>query len=173
MAITFILLVLTHYVIIVAYNLPLIFLHVVSILLPLAFGFLCRESGRRTMAIEFVYGVVVAVLSILVMAKVIGKLDNVPVLPRNAYEWREFAEYGASIAFGFFTGVIIRQTVIAMISVEVAPNWLIRMISKAVADKLGGHASGFNMRTIQSLISATAAAGSAIASLITGLSKFF
>ena len=87
-----------------------------SIVVPFVFGFLCRESGRRTMAIGLFYGVMVAVLAILVMAKVVGKIDNVPVLPRNAYEWREFAEYGASIAFGFFTGVIIRQTVIAMLA---------------------------------------------------------
>src|ERR1043166_5926815 len=53
MAMTFILLVLAHYVIIAEYSLPLIFLHIVSILVPLAFGFLCRESGRRTMVIEF------------------------------------------------------------------------------------------------------------------------
>ena len=66
------------------------------------------------MAIKFVSGVVVAILSILVMAKIVGTVDHVPVLPRNAYEWREFAEYGASIAFGFFTGVVIRQIVIAM-----------------------------------------------------------
>jgi hypothetical protein len=47
------------------------------------------------------------------MSAIVGKLDNVPVLPRNAYEWREFAEYGISIAFGFLTGVLIRQIVTA------------------------------------------------------------
>jgi len=173
MSLTFILLILAHYVIIVEYNLPLIFLRVVSIVVPLAFGFLCRESGRRTMAIEFFYGVAVAVLSILIMAKVVGKLDSVPVLPRNAYEWREFAEYGASIAFGFFTGVIIRQTVIAMVAPAAPPNWLIRTISNAIAEKLGGKAAGFNIRTVQALISAASAVGSAITSLITGLGQFF
>ena len=173
MSVTFILLILAHYIIIVEYSLPLIFLHIVSIVVPLAFGFLCRESSRRTMAIGFFYGVVVAVLSILVMAKVVGKLDNVPVLPRNAYEWREFAEYGASIAFGFFTGVILRQTVIAMLAPAPSPNWLIRTISNAIAEKLGGEAAGFNIRTIQALISAATAAGSAITSLITGLGQFF
>ena len=46
MAMTFILLVIAHYIIIVEYSLPLIFLRVVSIVVPLAFGFLCRESER-------------------------------------------------------------------------------------------------------------------------------
>jgi hypothetical protein len=173
MSLTFILLLAAHAVIIVEYSLPLIFLHVVSIVVPLLFGFLCRDTGRYPLAFGFFYGVVVAVLSILVMSKIVGKLDNVPVLPRNAYEWREFAEYGASIAFGFLTGVIVRQTVIAMRTPAVAPNWVIGAISKAVAEKLGGEKAGFNIKTIQSVVSAATAAGSALTSLITGLSQFF
>ena len=66
MTLTFILLVLAHYLIIVEYNLPLVFLRIVSILLPLTFGFFCRESGRPTIAIEFIYGLVVAMASILI-----------------------------------------------------------------------------------------------------------
>jgi hypothetical protein len=173
MSVTFILLILAHYIIIVAYSLPLIFLHIVSIVVPLVFGFLCRECGQRTMAVGFFCGVVVAVLSILVMAAVVGKIDKVPVLPRNAYEWREFAEYGASIAFGFFTGVVLRQTLIAQLAPGPSPNWLIRTISSAITEKLGGEAAGFNTKTIQALISAATAAGSAITSLITGLGQFF
>jgi hypothetical protein len=137
-AMTFILFVLAHAIIIVEYSLPLVFLRVVSIVVPLVFGFLCRETSRRTMVAEFLFGVVVAVLSILVMSKVVGKLDQVPVLPRNSYEWREFIEYGASIAFGFFTGAIIRHTVIAMRSSSATPNRVIRMISTRISEKLGG-----------------------------------
>jgi len=173
MAVTFILLVAAHYIIIVEYNLPLVFLRVVSIAVPLAFGLLCRESERYPLALEFACGVVVAVLSILVMSKVVGKLDNVPVLPRNLYEWEEFAEYGASIAFGFFTGVIVRQTVTAMASPHVQPHWAIGLLSKAVSDKLGGEAAGFNVKTIQTLISTATAVGSAVTSVVTGLSQFF
>ena len=173
MAVTFILLVLSHYVIVVEYNLSLVFLRCVSIVIPLLFGFLCRESGRPSMAVEFVYGVAVAMLSVVIMAKVVGKLDHVPVLPRNFYEWREFAEYGASIAFGFFTGVVVRRIAIAVRSQQAAQSALIAMISKVVAEKLGGHAAGFNMKTIQSLVSMAVAAGSAITSIISGFRIFF
>ena len=173
MAVTFILLVFSHYVIIVEYNLSLIFLRCVSIVIPLVFGFLCRESGRPSMATEFLYGVAVAMLSVVVMAKVVGKIDHVPVLPRNLYEWREFAEYGASIAFGFFTGVVVRRIAIAVRSQQAAQSVLIAMISKMVAEKLGGRAAGFNMKTIQSLVSMAVAAGSAITSLISGFRMFF
>jgi hypothetical protein len=169
----FILLVAAHYVVIIAYSLPLIFLRVVSIIVPLIFGFLCRESGRPTIVLEFVYGLLIAVASVLVMSAIVGKLDAVPVLPRNAHEWREFAEYSASIAFGFFTGAIIRQTVIAMRAPAAKPNWLVDRIARAFAQKLGGESLGFNLGTIRALVSAAAAAGSGIASLVTGLGQFF
>jgi hypothetical protein len=126
------------------------------------------------MLIEFLYGLAVAVVSILVMSKIVGTIDHVPVLPRNLYEWREFAEYGASITFGFFTGVIIRQTLIVMRSpVAAPPNRIIAMISRAVAAKLGGEEAGFNVKTIAPLVSMLSAAASGITSVVTGLSQFF
>lgn len=174
MAVTLILLVAAHIVIIVEYSLPLIFLRIVSIGVPLVFGFFCRDTGRYPLAFGLLYGAVVAVLSILVMSMIVGKLDKVPVLPRNAYEWREFVEYGASIAFGFLTGVIVRHTVIAMQTPKAPPpSWLIGTISKAVSEKLGGEQAGFNIKTIQSVVSAATAVGSALTSVITGLSQFF
>jgi hypothetical protein len=172
-SVTFILLVLAHYLIVAAYNLPLIDLRFVSIVIPFIFGFLCRESGQRTMITEFLYGVIVALASILVMSAVVGKIDKLPVLPRYDYEWLEFAEYGASIAFGFLTGAIVRQIFIAMHSPDINSNWLIGLISRAIAEKLGGQKAGFNLRTIHSLVSAGVAVGSGITSVWTGLNQFF
>lgn len=173
MASSLVLLVAAHFVIIVEYSLPLIYLRVVSIVLPLIFGFLCRESTRKTLAVELLYGAIVAVLSTMAMSAIVGRLDHVPVLPRGWYEWREFLEYSASIMFGFFTGVIVRQTVIAMRGSAETTNRLIVVLAQIVSDKLGGEAAGFNMRTVRALLSAAIAVGSAAASLVTGLSQFF
>ncbi len=173
MASSLILLVLAHFVIIVEYNLPLIYLRIVSIVLPLIFGFLCRESPRKTLAVELLYGAIVAVLSTLAMSTVVGRLDHVPVLPRGWYEWREFLEYGASIMFGFFTGVVGRQTVIAMRGSAETTNRLIVALAQIISDKLGGEAAGFNMRTVRALLSAAITFGSAAVSLVTGLRQFF
>ena len=173
MALAFILLVAAHFIIIIQYSLPLIQLRVVSIVVPLAFGFLCKESRKQTLLFKFVYGLIIAVASIFVMSMIVGKIDNVPVLPRNAYEWREFAEYGASITFAFLTGAIIRQTAIAMISPDVTPNWLIGLMSRAIAEKFEGEGAGFNVKTIQSVITLVTAVASGIASVYTGLSQFF
>jgi hypothetical protein len=172
-SLTFILLVAAHYVIIIEYSLPLIFLRVMSIAIPVVFGFLCRESGYRTMLVEFFYGLAIAVASILVMSMLVGKIDKVPVLPRNAFEWQEFAEYGASITFGFFTGVIARQTVIAMRAPAANNNWMIERLSREISERLGGEQAGLNTKTIRFVISTVSGMISAATSVITGLSQFF
>lgn len=173
MSLAFICLVVAHYVIIIEFNMPLIFLRSVSILVPFVFGFLCRESNRPSLLLEFIYGLVVAVSSILVMATIVGKIDHVPVLPRNGYEWREFAEYGASIAFGFLTGVIIRQTTIAVLYRNAPQNRLIAVISRFIVDKFGRQDGGIDLRKVHAVVSLIAATISAVVSFITGLGHFF
>src|SRR5262245_46354514 len=107
---TFLALVLAHFIIIVQFDLSLIYLRIVSIVVPMMFGFLYQEHTRRYLPIAFAVGVGIAVVSILTMSAIVAKLDKISVLPHDAAGWREFAEYSASIAFGFFTGVLIRQS---------------------------------------------------------------
>lgn len=173
MSLMFILLVAAHFIIIVEYSLPLVLLRTVSILLPLAFGFLCEETANRTLLVEFVYGLAVAVAAILSMSVIVGKLDHVPVLPRGAYEWREFAEYGASITFGFFTGVIIRHSVIAMRSPETVKHWLIESATRAVAKRAGGKVAGVGLNIVGPIIRTAAAIASGTVAISTGFKQFF
>src|SRR6201995_2024029 len=67
MAMTLNVLVAAHYFIIIEFNLPLIDLRIVSIAVPLAFGFLCRETETLPLFAELLFGIIVAVLSILCM----------------------------------------------------------------------------------------------------------
>lgn len=173
MASAFIVLVVAHFIIIISYNLPLIYLRIVSILVPLVFGLLCKEAGRRTLLIEFAYGLVVAVASIFAMAAIVGQIDNVPVFPRDAYEWREFAEYGASIAFGFFTGAIIRQTLIAICCPTAPQNRIVAGISQAIARPLLGKVGNADMKIVESVVRTAAAVASGTVAVITGLRQFF
>jgi hypothetical protein len=173
MAIAYILLVAAHFLIVVEFNLPLIALRLASIVAPLALGFLCQESGRRTLPLAFAYGLVIAVASILTMSAIVGKLDNVPVLPRNGYEWREFAEYGASITFAFVTGVIIRQ-IVGLMRATAVPTKGSRMsaVARAIARKLNAKVSDADLTKIESVVRTGAAVLSGIVSITTGLKQF-
>ena len=174
LSLLFIALMLAHFILILEYNLPLVWLRAASILLPLASDSCLRRSMTVPWLVEFVCGVAIARVSILAMAAVVGRLDHVPLLPQDRYEWREFAEYGASIAFGFFTGVIIRHTVIAIYSPAVEiQNWLFVMAWRTVAKRADGKVAGVDLKRVGPIVRTVAAIASAIVSVTTGFKQSF
>lgn len=97
-------LLLAHWLIVFVYDTKLIFLRVLALLLPLPFGFLfCRQVGAR-MGWASAAALVMAVAAVFGMSAVTGWLDQVPVMPQNMAEVREFIEFAVSIAFSFITG---------------------------------------------------------------------
>jgi hypothetical protein len=176
-AYTFIALVLAHFIIIVQFDLSLLYLRIVSILVPMTFGFLYQQHARYNLPLAFAAGVAIAVVSILTMSGVVAKLDKVPVLPHDAAGWREFAEYSASIAFGFFTGVLVRQSLILARSPTIMSNRLIRLATTFVQAKLGmskGKKGKGDLDTakIEAAISTAISVGTAVISVVTGLRQF-
>jgi hypothetical protein len=181
LALTFILLVAAHFLIIVQFDLSLIYLRIVSIVVPLIFGFLYRGSGAGyNLLADFGAGLVVAIFSILAMSAIVAKIDHVPVLPRNEPEWLEFFQYGASIAFGFFAGVLSRHALSSLQSTSFESNRLITVLSTYIATKMvrddeAGAKQTFyrRLQEVKLLLSSVIAVASAIASIITGLRQFF
>ena len=178
-AYTFIALVLAHFVIVIQFDVSLIYLRLVSILAPMIFGFLYQEQPRRYLPVAFAAGLAVAVISILTMSAVVGKFDKTPVLPQDAQQWREFAEYAASIAFGFFTGVVIRQAIILVRAPSARTSKAIRMVSTYAMEKLGldkakgkGGKPEFSLQTVETVVSSAIGIGTAVISVVTGLRQF-
>ena len=174
---TFLTLVLAHFVIIVQFDLSLIYLRILSIVLPMMFGFLYQEHQGRYLTIGFLVGVGIAVASILAMSAAVAKLDNVPILPHDAAGWREFAEYSTSIAFGFFTGILTRQSLIIARSPTFMSNRLIRMITQLVQAKLGMSKGkkgkdDVDAAKLEAAISTAISVGTALISAVTGLRQF-
>jgi hypothetical protein len=169
-AFTFILLVLAHFLIIVHFDLKLIYLRIVSILVPFIFGFLCRESEKNSLLKDLLLGAAIAIVSIATMTAIVAKLDKVAFLPETAYEWREHAIYSASIAFGFVTGVIARQTVIAFFSPGTKANKLIDIITRLIANNLKHEGKTiFTFKLIRTVVSTVLGVGSAVISIVSGL----
>lgn len=100
-------LVAAHFLITVALDVPPIYLRIVSVLIPLPFGFalvVLKNVGFRG-AVGF--GVATAALSIAGMLAVTAYVDGINVSPSNWREWREVLEYGTSIALAFGAGNIL------------------------------------------------------------------
>ena len=101
------LLLLGHAFITIVYDLPLIYLRLLSIALPLPFGYWLFKGQSRALLPWFISASMLAAVSVVGMSSITAWVDKVPVMPQNMLEWREFIEYASSIAFSFLTGMLL------------------------------------------------------------------
>lgn len=98
-----------HGVITFVYDLNTLFLRIVSLLIPLPFGLLLVARERRPAWLLALMAVSLSLVGVLAMSGMTAIVDGTPVLPAGLREWREFAEYAASISFSYATGLIVGQ----------------------------------------------------------------
>jgi hypothetical protein len=181
-ALVFLILVAAHYVIIIHFDLSLIYLRIVSIAIPAALGFLYRNSLDRWLGWDLVTALVMAAVSILVMSVVVAKTDHVPILPQDAQGWREYAEYTASIGFGFFTGCVLRQALMVVRSPSPKVSYIVELTSRFIVRKMRGKGDAEHddtpqdeidaqVKKIESRVAGAIAAGSMAVSIYTGVSR--
>ena len=82
-------------------------------ILPLPFGFFLFKGHARAVLPWFIGVVLLAIGSVIGMSAVTSLVDQSPILPQNAFEWKEVLEYSSSIAFSFLTGMLIGGMVYA------------------------------------------------------------
>ena len=99
------LLLLGHALITVVYDLPLLYLRLVSVVLPMPFGYWLFCNRKRVLLPWFAAAMALASASVVGMSAITGWVDHTPVMPQNMLEWKEFIEYAASISFSFLTGM--------------------------------------------------------------------
>jgi len=175
-------LLLAHFLIIIHYDFPLIWLRIASLILPFLFGFLYRQRTTVYLFSDLTVGFVLATAAIFAMSAIVAKVDKVPVLPIDMYGWREFVEYGASIALSFFAGAVLRQTVIVMGTPTAKTSRLVYLAARYAAAKLSGvtphdphdpHMDKYlrHLGLAERVIFAFIAGGSALASIWSGLGR--
>lgn len=103
------LLVMAHGLITVVYDLNTVFLRIVSLLIPLPFGLLLVRHERRPVWLLWIAAIGLSVSALLAMSWIVSRVDGVPVLPTTMREWRELAEYAASISLSYTSGMIVGQ----------------------------------------------------------------
>lgn len=101
------LLLLAHALVTVVYDINMLYLRIVSIVLPLPFGIYLFKTRQRSILVWFLGTAALAATSVIGMSAITGWVDQTPVLPQNMVEWREFIEYAASITFSFLAGMLM------------------------------------------------------------------
>jgi hypothetical protein len=133
----FVCLVFAHYLIVMAFDWPVLALRFVSIAIPLAFAVFTPGLPRLGWPGLILLAACLGVLSVLAMSWVVAVHDHVPVLPADGRGWREDLEYATSIALGLVTGVLVAQAYAGLhavatqlTSAEIDPGDLRSHISK-------------------------------------------
>lgn len=102
-----VLLLAAHGLIAIVYDTKPLYLRLISIILPLPFGYFLFKSAARKLFPWFMGVVFLAITSVIGMSWMTSLVDSSPIWPQNAFEWREVLEYSASIAFSFLTGMLL------------------------------------------------------------------
>jgi hypothetical protein len=100
-----------HAMITIVYDTKMIYLRIISMVLPLPFGYFLFKGVKRSLLPWFLGAMFLAVSAVIGMSWITSLVDQSPIFPQNAFEWREVLEYSASIAFSFLTGMLIGQIV--------------------------------------------------------------
>ena len=96
-----------HGLITIVYDTKLIYLRVLSIIVPALFGYALMVGRSHKLLPWLFLASALAISSVFGMSYMTHLVDGSPVMPQNVFEWREFFEYGVSITASFFTGMIL------------------------------------------------------------------
>jgi hypothetical protein len=172
-----VLLIAAHYVITVALNLPLLYLRLASIAIPLPFGLALLMLSHHGVRWAAPYGAIAGIAGVMGMLTVVGITDAVPILPEDAREWREVLEYAASIMLAYVTGnvlgALVQRMVPKTLDASAAPSPAVLYAVRII----GGPASSQTLRrraqkvteNLGTLGAAAGAIGTAGASVFAGL----
>ena len=101
------LLLFAHWLIAIAYDAKMVYLRIISMILPLPFAFLLFKGHQHKLLPWFMGVVFLAISSVIGMSWITSLVDHSPIFPQSLFEWREVIEYSASIAFSFLTGMLL------------------------------------------------------------------
>lgn len=167
------LLLVAHGLITIVYDTKPLYLRLISIVLPLPFGYFLFKGVPRKLFPWFVGVVFLAISSVIGMSWMTTLVDGSPIWPQNAFEWREVLEYSASIAFSFLTGMLLGGVAYAS-KQEHLRTTLVNPLLKVVIGSFGeGQISPANihgtMKKLQEYGGTIVALGTTVVSIYTGL----
>lgn len=167
------LLLLAHWLIVVVYDTRMVYLRIISMALPLPFGYFLFKGHQHKLLPWFIGVASLSITSVIGMSWITSMVDQSPVFPQNLFEWQELIEYSASIAFSFLTGMLLGGVAYAS-KQRYRRKARISPFMKAVASGIGdGRISPSNiytiMKTLQDYGATVIALGTTALSLYTGL----
>jgi len=167
------LLLLAHALITIVYDTNMIYLRLISMAIPLPFGYFLFKQHKHKLFPWFMGVILLAISSVIGMSWITSLIDGSSVWPRTTFEWREVLEYAASISFSFLTGMLLGGVAFAN-KQRLRRSASINPVLRAVATGLGeGKLSPSNlyllMKNLQEYGATIIALATTALSIYTGL----
>ena len=166
------LLLLAHWLIVIVYDTKMIYLRIISMILPLPFAYFLFKSHAHKLFPWFVGVVFLAISSVIGMSWITSLVDRTPIWPQNFFEWKEVLEYSASIAFSFLTGMLLGGVAYAGKQRRRQAGIMNALIKVASTQSTGGVSiQGMHglMKSLQDYGGTVVALGTTAVSIYTGL----
>jgi hypothetical protein len=165
-----------HLLITVVYDLNTLYLRIVSLLIPLPFGWLLMHRHRRHFGLWTVAAFVMATLAVLGMSSITHLVDYTPILPQDRREWKEFIEYAASIGLSLVTGLLLGRMLWNRREQTRQPSQAqglaLRLVKLASQGQQSADKVQNSVKKLNELGNSLAVAGTTAASIYTGLQGF-
>jgi len=174
LAVTLLLLLAAHGLIVMVYDLKPLYLRIASLLIPLPFGVALYVWHPRRFGVSVALALITACAAVLGMSAVTGYVDKVPVLPQDLRDWREFIEYAASIGLSFVTGLLLgKLRAVRTTSPQRQPNRLVLFVAQLFTTHEDGELGlQKTIARITKLVATLTPAASAAVSIYTGVKAF-
>ena len=101
------LLILAHVCITIIYDTKILYLRLITLVLPIIFGYFLCHKRSRNMLVWVIYGVTLGWVSVAGMSTVTSYVDDSPIWPQTIYVWRDLIEFATSITFSYVTGMLL------------------------------------------------------------------
>ncbi len=163
-----------HAATVLLYDLPTWVLRVISILIPIPFGFWLAYSLRRALWTNLLAAIIVGAVAVASMSMILAWHDQVSPWPGDLREWREVTEYVASIAFSYLTGAFIGRWIVRRREAGQAPGKLAQELARMLSGKEQPSKDKLNrlqdkVQKLSDLANYVIPAVTAIVSIVTGL----
>jgi len=165
-----VMLVAAHVLVTFVFDIRYIYLRLASVVIPVPFGFLAYTISRLGLRGALVLGMLTAVFSVALMLVITGINDGVPIVPRSRLEWREVAEYAASICLAFITGnivsVLVFQVLPSTLSHGGRPNPAAFRLARLLGPHVGEDQLRRRARLMQDLLRTVGPLAGAVATAV-------
>lgn len=152
------LLLLAHWLIVIVFDLHVLILRLASMVIPLPIALWLTRRHPIRPGIEIGIAIAIGMLAVFGMSCATSVVDKTALLPETPREWRETVEYIASISFSYVTGVLISSA----LQVRDAAHGRVGKLTLRLAKQVS---------LIQGLFNGLMLIGSAILSIVTGISS--